>query len=129
MKARHRTWTTFLLSITIIAGGCTSLQPVADSPEAIEEIVKAGKIVEVGDRIEILTVAGKRHTLTVTDLSPDHIVGTNRSGETQSFSVSDLALLKSYRVSGGKTVSFTLAGVLVAASVALATVGVAAYPQ
>ena len=128
MAIHIRTITAILLCAhLVLTGGCSSMRPVADSPDSLQQALSQG-VIEVGDRVEIVTVAGTRHQFDVTQVSADGISGKDRAGASHSLAVGDLALLKKLKFSGGKTAGFAVAGFFAAASLALATGGLAAWP-
>jgi hypothetical protein len=96
-------------------GGCTTLQPVANSPSDLSQHFSDGGVLHPGDRVVITTVAGATHRFRVSSVH-DGVV----YGEHDSVPFSEIASIQRRETSPTKTtilvvVILGLAGALAAA--------------
>jgi len=61
--------------VVITQVGCTNLQPIEQSPETLQERIRHGDIIKVGDSVSILTEDEKEHRFVVTGIDADKIHG------------------------------------------------------
>jgi|GEM_PF-1416522 len=64
-----------MLSVLLILGGCTSMQPAKVHPDVLEQQLRAGRLVAVGDDVEIVTHDDQRHRFRVTGIDNNTIEG------------------------------------------------------
>ncbi len=72
---------TVLCLIVCMAGGCTTLRPVANVPGDLSQHYGDGGVLQPGDRVVIKTVAGATHSFRISSVHDgviygDHDVGT-----------------------------------------------------
>ena len=63
----------FLIPFFLV--GCTTLVPVSMDSATVQEKIRSGNMISVGDRVKITTEDGVSHILTVTDLNEQVITG------------------------------------------------------
>lgn len=86
-----------LLSILIISA-CSSLKPVELSSLELQEQISQGEVLQIGDRVKVITEDGQRHEFRVTEISDSAVIGNDTNIE-----ITQIVALESRRFSGGKT--------------------------
>ena len=94
--------------------GCTSLQQVPGEPADLRAQIRAGTLVEAGDRISVTTVEGERFAFEVTAITRAAIVG-----EGIEVPIDRIVVLRTERLDAGRTAG-AAGGAIVAAYVAAA---------
>lgn len=98
----------WILMLTVIScAACTTLRPIEGNPAEIRQRIISGDLLEVGDRVSIVTKDENTHRLTVTAISPDLI-----EGRTDSVPMNQIISLKKRTFSRGKTLALVGAVVL-----------------
>ena len=88
-----------LMFLTILSiSACSSLKPVELAPEQLQQQISNGQIVEVGDRIKVVTSDGQHHEFRVTAITDTSIEGSDTA-----VPIDQVVALESRRFSGGKT--------------------------
>ena len=66
-----------IISILVIISqvGCTNLQPIEASAKTLQERIRQGEIIKVGDSVSIFTEDEKEHRFVVTGIDADEIHG------------------------------------------------------
>jgi len=106
------------VSITLLCfTGCTTLQPLADfSPSTLRQEV------EVGDRVQLVTLEGVAYDLTVTRVDADALHGHGDTGKQYKVMFEAIRTIRVEKLSGWKVA--TGFGVTVAALAVLAMLAV-----
>lgn len=89
-------------AIAILAslmGGCTSLTPVDEPPEAVREQVRAGKICKPGERVLVTTENGETHEFKVVEVTPNAV-----RGSTENVPIDQIVSVKLRRSNPARTV-------------------------
>jgi hypothetical protein len=81
-----------LILIMQIASGCTSLRPLPDEKNALEQAVKPG------DKVHVITRDGQEMDFEVTQVTNERIEGSK-----QGVAVDDIAKIERREISGWKT--------------------------
>jgi hypothetical protein len=97
----RRWWTALLLSLLMI--GCSSMQRVDATPEDLQAQLRAGKVLQQGHDVTIVTRDGKEVRLRFQRIENDAIVGRTQLGEEGSVRVADVTGLTTERLSVGRT--------------------------
>lgn len=61
--------------LTISQISCTNLQPIEASPETLQERIRQGDLLKVGDSVSVFTEDEKEHRFVVTAIDADEIRG------------------------------------------------------
>ena len=96
------TWLLFLLT------GCTGLQPVELPPHELQQQIRAGELVAIGDRVLIATDDGQRHRFRITAMDDNTISGRN-----ERLQITTIIALESREYSGGRTAALVGSSILV----------------
>ena len=109
-----------VIVFAIVASGCTTLKPVEMAPEELQQKIAAGEIIQLGDRVKIVTSDGVVHKFSVTEISVDRV-----SGNDVDLPIADIIAVETREFSGGKTTALVAGSafiyVLLAAVAASAT--------
>lgn len=100
----------WLVAVAMLAGGCTTMKSKELPPEALQAQIRNGSIVQAGDDVIIVTKDGNEHTLKVSAVGTDAIVGTLDGDASVTIPIDDVLALRTREVSVGRT---ALAGVSV----------------
>jgi hypothetical protein len=65
------------LILVLMIAGCTTLKLVELSPDQLQDLVPAGKIIKVGDSVVLTTTDGNQHKFKVTSITTSHVMGKN----------------------------------------------------
>ena len=111
---------TFFLSLLLVLSGvgCTTLSPVEVPPDDLQERLRAGSLVTVGDRVRLVTTDETVHTFRVSEinLERDMVLGRDVA-----VPIGDIVALETREVSVGRTALLTGGiGIGVAALIAIA---------
>jgi len=68
-----------LCLIVCIIGGCTTLHPIANAPSDLSQHFGDGGVLQPGDRVIIMTVAGARHHFRIRSVRDGLIYGDHDS--------------------------------------------------
>lgn len=109
---RRRWWAALLLSL--LQFGCTSTQRVDASPEDLQAQIRAGKYLQPGHDVALVTRQGKEVWFRFERLDGDAIVGHTQLGEEGSVPIADVVGLTTDRLSVGRTVLAVGGGIVVA---------------
>ena len=111
-----------VIVIVLMTSGCTTLKPVEMSPEELQQKIAAGEIIEVGDKVKVVTADGTVHKFEVSEITADRV-----SGKDVELPVADIIAVETREFSAGKTTALVAGGtfvyVLLAAVAAAATLG------
>jgi len=64
-----------IVLMLLIASGCTTLKTVELEPEQLHEQISTGNIIQVGDKVQVVTSDGMRHEFKVKAITENRIVG------------------------------------------------------
>jgi hypothetical protein len=92
-----------IFAVIFFASGCTTLKPVKMSPEVLQQKIAAGEVIEVGDKVKVVTSDGTVHRFKVTESATDQV-----SGKGIEVPIADIVAIETREFSGLKT------GVLIA---------------
>ena len=82
----------------LMLAGCTSLQQVPGEPAELRAQIRAGALVDPGDRIAVTTVDGNRYAFEVTRITAETI-----AGEGVEVPIDRIAALRMERFDAGRT--------------------------
>ena len=125
--------TTILLMATVSLAACTSIQPVADDAEALQQRIRAGQVLQQGDHVRVVTQDGESHKLTVLSVDDDVLNGRlyteapvptpmsehqakspkRQEGSLAEIPIRDIVFVEEEHVSAGKTAATIGGGVIV----------------
>lgn len=88
----------FVCSLALLLAGCTSLKPMEMTPQELHAEIKQSQVVQVGDKIKLVTADGKPHEFKVGKITATHIFGNNEQIE-----IEQIVALETRQFSGGKT--------------------------
>lgn len=95
----NRTYWKCWLTVSLLAlCACTSLRPVEMSSEQLQEQLRRGELVQVGDRIKLVHSDGRHIELTVSAIDSESIAGKHSR-----VAISDIVTLETREVSTAKT--------------------------
>lgn len=100
---------TVLYLVLCMIGGCTTLQPVANTPSDLSQHFGDGGVLKPGDRVIITTISGAKHQFRVSSVHDGVIYGDH-----DSVPFSEIASVQRREISASKT---TLLAVLILAVV------------
>ncbi len=89
---------TSVLLILFILSGCTSLKPIELPPHELQAIIVEENVIQVGDKVKLITSDGTHHEFTIESISPNVIKGENIL-----VLVKDIIAIETRKFSGGKT--------------------------
>lgn len=96
-------------------GACSTMQSSQLPPDALRSGIRSGALVEPGDTINVVTVDGERHTVTVSALDPEMIRGESSEGSPLAITIDEIIALRKREVEPVRTTFAALyAGVAVA---------------
>ena len=93
-----RTFSLILCLAMFQLSGCTSLRSVEMTPSQLQQKIRAGDVIKQGDAVKLVTLDGRRHEFTVSELT-----ATTISSESESIVIDDIIALETREFSGGKT--------------------------
>ena len=64
-----------IILMFLIASGCTTLKTVELEPQQLHEQISTGNIIQVGDKVQVVTSDGMRHKFKVKAITENRIVG------------------------------------------------------
>ena len=103
------------LAAVISCAGCTTLRPIEGTSTELRQQLNSGALLEIGDRVLIVTEDHKTHRFSVTAVSAGFI-----EGRAQSIPVDQVVSVQRRQFSRAKTWVLAGAGVLVMGSIAYA---------
>ena len=85
-----------LLSLSMIVVGCTTMQPLAVSSDALREALRAGEVGQPGQQVIAVTADGERHAFTFqgVDTAQDVVRGQASTGEAVTVPIEDVVALR-----------------------------------
>jgi len=84
----------------ILMSGCVTVQKAGGSPEALRQAIRAGEVIQPGDRVTVVTTTMGERTFTVTAVEEDSI----RDGATR-IPIDEVVALEKHRIDAGKTIA------------------------
>jgi len=105
-----------LLALSLICAGCTTLKPVAGTPEDLRQRINAGEVLP-GDSVSIVTTDRAKHRFEVTG-----VAGGIVEGRAESVPVAQIVSLEKREVSTRKTLGLVPLTLLILGLGALAAV-------
>jgi hypothetical protein len=82
--------TTIFLIATVCLSACTSIRPVADNAEALQQQIRTGQVLRKGDHVRVVTRDGVSRRLTVASVEDDVLEGRLDAEATASAPVGEL---------------------------------------
>lgn len=131
---------TFMLMIlSVCLSACTSIRPVADDAETLQQRIRAAQVVRKGDHVRVVTHDGVSRRLTVVSVESDVLKGRldtkaptatrsdepgaqmpeEQKGALVGIPISDIVFVEEEKLSAGKTVAAIGGGTVVFVSVLL----------
>jgi hypothetical protein len=113
--------TFILLILTVCLSACTSMRPVADDAETLQQRIRAGQVIRQGDYVRVVTRDSVSHMLTVVSVEGDVLKGRldtkapagtgelgakktdKEQGEVVEISISDIVFVEEKKFSVAKT--------------------------
>lgn len=86
-----------ILTLFVVVG-CSTLKPVELTPEQLQDKILTENIVREGDRVQVVTFDGTRHSFRVKAVTRDYIEGKDIK-----IPISEVVALETREFSGGKT--------------------------
>ena len=120
-QACHRapSWATtaVLLSLSVVVAGCTTMQSVEMSSDALRTAVRAGEVGRPGQQVVVVTADGEQHAFTYqsVDTAQDVVRGEAASGEAVAVPIEDIVALRMQATDGGRTAMVVIGALLVVA--------------
>lgn len=96
---------TILASATLVAAGCTSLQPVRLPDKELHAAIRDGSAVVPGDQIELIQTDGTRLRLEVYAVDDQALRGKTTGGPDVEVRIDEIATMKTEKFSAIRTVS------------------------
>ena len=103
-----------VLLLCLLQFGCTSVQRIGASPDDLQAQIRAGKYLQSGHDVTIVTRQGKEFWFRFERIEDDAIVGHTQLGEEGSVPIADVAGLTTDRLSIGRTALAVGGGLVVA---------------
>ena len=111
--------------LSLLQLGCTSMQHVEATPQALQAQIRAGKYLRDGHDVTIVTNDGKKVRMRFDRIENDAIVGHMQAGE-GSVPIADVAGITAESLSVGRTIA-AVGGGLLAICATLILALIAAY--
>jgi len=92
----------------MLGSGCTTVKSKQLPPEALQAQIRNGSAVQAGDEVVMVTKDGNEHTLKISVVGTDAIVGTVDGDASVTIPIDDVLALRTEEISVGRT---ALAGV------------------
>lgn len=136
--------TSILLILTVCLSACTSMRPVADDTETLQQRLRAGQVVQQGDYVRVVTRDGVSHRFTVVSVEGDALMGRpdtkapdgtgelgaektdKKQGDVMEIPIADIVFVEEKKFSGAKTAGAIGGGTVVLLS-ALVVIAVLAW--
>ena len=110
-----------LLLLVAVLTGCTTLQPVAMDPGALQENIRGGTAVHAGDTIRVVTRDGVSRRLVVTAVEGNSLMGHAQGVKMEAvvieIPIDDIILIEEEKVSGGETAVHSVGAVTIAIAI------------
>ena len=87
-----------IISMFLILGGFTTVNPVELTPEQLHGKISTGDVVKVGQSVKIVASDGTHHKFKVTEITGTHIFGKYID-----MPIKDIVALETQEFIGGKT--------------------------
>jgi hypothetical protein len=121
-----------MMILSSLLAGCTTLKPMAENAEILRNELRGGEVVELGDKVCVVTRDGLSRLLIVTELNHNTMKGHPEGVETESLVVTipfdDIVYMEGKQISVGKTAAYSggigvgaVAALFIAVMIALAT--------
>ncbi len=81
---------------------CTTMRPVTAKPAELQQQIRSGALIAVGDQVSVFTQDHQEYELRITDIDADYL-----SGGTIRIPIGSITGLKTREFSAGKTASVT----------------------
>lgn len=99
-----------MILITLLSG-CTTLQPMANNAETLRNELRSGEVVELGDKVRVVTRDGLSRLLIVTAIDQytlkGHPEGVESEDAVVTLPVDDIVFMEGKKISVGKTAAYT----------------------
>ncbi|UCC55205.1 MAG: hypothetical protein JSU75_07435 [Gammaproteobacteria bacterium] len=103
----------WLLIIYIFLPGCTTLQPIEMDSNTLQDKIRNGEIVNVGDRVRVVTQEGDTHIFTVLAINEHTLKGELEDTGTETkvieIPIDDIDLIEGEKFNAPKTI-FSIGG-------------------
>jgi hypothetical protein len=87
-----------IISMFLILGGFTTVNPVELTPEQLHGKISTGDVVKVGQSVKIVASDGTHHKFKVTEITDTHVFG-----KYVDMPIKDIVALETQEFIGGKT--------------------------
>ena len=107
-----------VLSLALLAGGCTTQKAIDMSTEALGTALRTGVVAPVGEPIVIVTADGAEHAVEFVeaDADADMVRGTAKGGELVAVPIAEIVGLRTREEDRGKTALVVVAALAVVAA-------------
>ena len=118
-----------LLSLSLVAAGCTTMKPLDMSSDELRAAIRAGEIGQPGQQMMAVTADGERHAFAFqgVDTTQDVVRGEGAAGEAVAVPIGDIVALRVPGVKGVPTVLLIAAATYAIAVVIGAAMGEELY--
>jgi hypothetical protein len=107
----------FLLVLVFMCQACMTLTPIELSPDTLHQRLAAGELIKPGDDVKIVTLDGRHHEFTVTEINQMQI-----RGKEMALNIEDIIAVENKEFSWGKTAALVGGTYLVVLGILVATV-------
>lgn len=111
----------FLLIVFILNSGCTTMRPIEATPAELRHGISCGALLEIGDRVSIITSDDQTHRFAVAGVDAGFI-----EGKTESVPIDQVVHVEKRQFSRGKTAAL-VGGILAGAALGLVIYGLANF--
>ena len=91
------------LVVPLLLSACTTMQSSQLPPEALHSGIRSGALVEPGDTVNVVTVDGADHVLTVSAVDAETIRGESADGDRVAVAIDDVIALRRREVEPVRT--------------------------
>ena len=109
-----------LLSLSLVAAGCTTMQPLEMSSDELRAAIRAGEAGQPGQQVVVVTADGNRHAFAFqgVDTAQDVVRGEGAAGEAVAVSIGDIVEVR-VPTEDGKSTALLVAGILFTVALAV----------
>ena len=109
-----------LLSLSLVAAGCTTMKPLDMSSDELRAAIRAGEVGQPGQQMMAVTADGERHAFAFqgVDTALDVVRGEGKAGEAVAVPIGDIVALRAPSTDGRRT-ALLVVGALFAVAVAV----------
>ena len=120
LHAAARAATAAVLSLSLLAAGCTTQRAINMPPDALRGALRSGDVAPVGQAVVIVTADGTEHAVefVAVDAAADMVRGRTAAGEVR-VPIGEVVAVRSQQAASGRTALISVAAVAVIALVAV----------